>query len=121
MEHAAGNANGEHSQLADGLVPDAAWHIDDHALMDLDGLVVEDHRPFAVDDVIDLVGLGVVVQLGVIDLDVVYFRAPSASSIRGRICPQVSAQGVTSAGSRRRYGVVVTMVYSLRFQSTTDC
>ena len=28
--------------------------------------------------------------------------APSASSISGRICPQVSAQGVTSAGSRRR-------------------
>src|SRR5262249_44556599 len=36
----------------------------------------------------------------------------SAASISGRICPHVSAQGVTSAGSRRRYRVAVVTAFS---------
>src|SRR5262249_6479037 len=63
--------DGQDRQLADGLVSDAAGHVDDDTPMQLDFFVVEGHRALAVDDVVDFVGLLVVVQLGVVDLDVV--------------------------------------------------
>src|SRR4051812_15934449 len=56
---AAGDADRQHGQLTDRLVLDAAGHVDHDPLVDLDLLVVEDHRPFAVDDVIELIGPGV--------------------------------------------------------------
>jgi hypothetical protein len=52
-------------------VPDATRHIDHDARVQLDLIIVEDHRAPAVDDVVKLVGLLVVMELGVIDLDVV--------------------------------------------------
>src|SRR6185436_12465921 len=41
--------------------------------MKLDLVVVQDHRPAAGDDVIELVGLGVIVELGVVYLDMMDF------------------------------------------------
>src|SRR5262249_18282044 len=70
-QDATGHANGQDGQVAPGLVLDAAGHVDDDAGVQLDLLVVQEHRPPAGDDVVELVGALVVVQLGVLDLDVV--------------------------------------------------
>src|SRR5207248_47325 len=70
-QDAAGDADGEHDEVALGLVLDAAWDVDDDALVQFDLLVVEGHGALAGDDVVDLVGVLVVVQFGVVDLDVV--------------------------------------------------
>ena len=45
--------------------------VDHDAAVQLDDFVVEDHRTLAIDDVIEFVGPLVVVELGVVDLDVV--------------------------------------------------
>jgi len=71
VEDAAGDADGEDGQLPDGFVPHPAGDVDDDALVQLDLLAVEHHRPLPGDHVIDLVGPLVVVQLGVADPDVV--------------------------------------------------
>src|SRR4051812_13472085 len=71
VQDAPWDANGQHGQIADGLVLDAPGYVDDHALVQFDLLAIEDHRTVAPDDVVNLVGLLVVVQPGVPDLDVV--------------------------------------------------
>src|SRR5262249_20210375 len=71
VQDAPGDADGQDGQLAHGLVPDAPGDIDHHALVQVDLLIVEDHPALPVDDVVELVGALVVVQLGVVDLDVV--------------------------------------------------
>src|SRR5436190_15937913 len=71
-EHSAGNADSQHRQLANGFVLDAAGNVDDHAGMELNLVIVEDHRPAAGDDVIELVRAGVIVELGVVDFHVMH-------------------------------------------------
>src|SRR5262249_36913750 len=71
VQHAPGDADGQDREPADRLVPDAPGDVNDDARVQLDLLVVEDHRAAAVAAVIDLIGLLVVVELGVVDLDVV--------------------------------------------------
>jgi hypothetical protein len=51
-------------------VPHASGDVDDSPLAQLDLLAVEHHRAGAGDDVIEFVGALVVVQPGVVDLDV---------------------------------------------------
>ena len=60
------------------ILPTALWlhaagDIDDHALVHVDRFVVQDHRALAIDDVVELVGPLVVVQLGIVDLHVMHF------------------------------------------------
>src|SRR5690348_9559033 len=68
---AAWNANRKDGQFPDSLVLDASRDINDDALMQFDFLIIQDHRALASDDVIKLVGSLVVVQLGVLDLNMV--------------------------------------------------
>ena len=58
-------------QLADGFVPGSPGHVDDDSAVQLDRFVVEHHSAAAVDDVIEFVGPLMIVELGVVDLDVV--------------------------------------------------
>src|SRR5579862_7402481 len=52
-QDAARNAHREHRQISLRLVLDAARHIDDNAGVQLDLLIVENHRPLAGDDVVE--------------------------------------------------------------------
>jgi len=74
VQHAAGYANREYAELADGFVFHAARHVDYDSLVEFDFLIVEEHRSLAVDHVVDFVGLFVVVKLGVVDFDIQDFR-----------------------------------------------
>src|SRR5262249_57366458 len=71
VTHDGGNTDDEHGQVCDRLVPHAERDVDAHARVQLDLLVVEDHGAVTGNDVVDLVGVRVVVELGVVDLDVV--------------------------------------------------
>src|SRR5262245_32400405 len=71
VHNATRNADGEDSQVPPRLVPDAAGNVNHHALVQLDLLVVEDHPAPAIDDVVELVGVRVIVKLRVLDLNVV--------------------------------------------------
>ena len=71
IQNSRWDADGQHGQLADGFVPRSPGHVDDDAGVQLDDFVVEHHRASTVDDVIEFVGSLVVVELGVVDLDVV--------------------------------------------------
>lgn len=51
-------------------MPDTPRHVDNDALVNFNLCVVQDHRALPFDDVVDLVSLGVNVQLGVVDLDI---------------------------------------------------
>ena len=73
-EHAAGNTDGQHRQLPNRLVLHAAWNVNDDALVDFDFLVVEHELTFPVDDVVNLVGLLVVVEFRILDLDAMDLR-----------------------------------------------
>ena len=70
---AARDADGENGQVSLGFVLDAARDVDHDAGVQFDLLVVEGHGAGAGDDVVELVGPFVVMQLGVVDLDLVYF------------------------------------------------
>src|SRR5262249_18951622 len=49
-------ADGEDSQLADGLVAGSPRNVDDDSAVQLDDLVVDEHRTLTIDDVIEFVG-----------------------------------------------------------------
>ena len=70
VEDAAWDADGEYCQIADSFVLDAARDVDHHALMQFDLGAVERHRPLAVDHVVELIRVGVILQLGVVNLEV---------------------------------------------------
>jgi hypothetical protein len=72
VEDAPRNTDGEDGQLADRFVLDSARHVNDDALVQFDFFVVEHHHAVAGNDVIDLVGLCVKVELGPVDFNVVY-------------------------------------------------
>jgi len=74
VQYAARDADRQYRQLPDRLVLDAARNINNHSLVQFNRFVVEDHGAVAVDDVVELVGPRVVVQLGVVDLNVMDFR-----------------------------------------------
>ena len=71
-QHAAWNTNRQDRQLALGLVLHATGDIDHHSLMQLDLFVIQDHAALAGDHVIEFVGALMVMQLGVLDLDMVH-------------------------------------------------
>src|SRR5262245_7657937 len=73
IQHAARNADGQDGEVAASFVLDAARDVHDHALVQLDLLIVDGHGPLAVDDVVELVGALVIVKLGVVDLYVMHF------------------------------------------------
>src|SRR5688572_17601032 len=75
VEHAAGDAYGQHGQFANRFVFDPARHIHHNATVQFDFVVVQDHRALAVDDVVEFVGAFVIVQLGVVNLHVVDFAS----------------------------------------------
>ena len=67
-------------------------HVDHPPRVEFDLLAAADHGPLAGDDVVELVGALVVVQLGVLDLDEVDLAGGTVLLLdQGRICPQVSA------------------------------
>src|SRR5262249_6051592 len=71
VHNAPRNADGEDSQVPRRLVPDAAGDVNNQSLVQFDLLVVADHPAPAVDDVVDLVGVLVIVKFRVVDLDMV--------------------------------------------------
>jgi hypothetical protein len=83
-------------------VLDAPRDVDDDALVQFDLLIVQDHRPLAGDDVIELVGARVVVQLGVLDLDAVDFASrpvlllDEAADLAAGFCPRPHVGRVAS-------------------------
>src|SRR5439155_15514586 len=70
VQHATRHTDRENGQTPLGLVLDAAGHVDDHARMQLNLLIVEYHGSLAGDHVIEFVGPVVVVQPSVLDLNV---------------------------------------------------
>jgi hypothetical protein len=52
-------------------VPNTSRDVNNHAAMELDGLIVEHHSSLAIDDVVKLVSALMIVELRVLDLDVV--------------------------------------------------
>ena len=69
VHDATRNADNKYGQIANRFVLDASRDVNDHTLVKFDFRAVERHRSLAIDDVIKLVGLGVVVQFGVMDFD----------------------------------------------------
>ena len=100
VQDASRHADGQDGESADGFVLDAAGNVHDHAAVQLDLLVVQDHRPLAVDDVVELVRLLVVMQLGVVDFDVVHFARrgvllrDEAADGAARLRPRFDVRGV---------------------------
>ena len=73
IEHAAGNAHCKHRQVALGFVLHPARDVNHDALVNLDFLVIENHRSAPGNDVVKLVRSFVIVQLGIANLDVMDF------------------------------------------------
>ena len=65
VEHASGNTYHQDLEVAPRLVLDAAGHIDDDVLAQLDFAVVELHAALAIENVVDLIGPLVEMELGV--------------------------------------------------------
>jgi hypothetical protein len=70
VQNSRWDANRQDRQLADRFMPGSPRHVDHDSLMQLDRLVVQDHRTPAVDDVVKLIRPFVVVKLRIVDLDV---------------------------------------------------
>jgi len=91
VQHASRHADDQDGQLPLGLVLDSPRHIDDHTGVQLDLLGVQYHAALASDHIVELVSLLVVVQFGVLDLDMVDIAlkplptAPRAFRVPGRV------------------------------------
>jgi hypothetical protein len=71
VKHAPRDANGEHCPFTHRLMLRSSGDIHHDSFVNLDFVVVEHHRALAGDNVIDLIGLGVIVKLGMVNLNVV--------------------------------------------------
>ena len=72
MQHASGHANHQYLEITPRPMLDAAGHIDDDALVQLKFGVVDSHAPLTCDDVINLVGVFVIVEGGIGDLQMMH-------------------------------------------------
>ena len=74
VEHAAGNANDKHGQVAPSLVLHAAWHVHDYILVEFDFFIVEAHLALAIEHVVNLVRALMIMEFGVADVAVMDLR-----------------------------------------------
>ena len=72
VKHPTWNTDGQHCQPTDGLVLDSTRDVNNNARVQFDFVLIQDHRPLAVNYVVKLVSALMIVQLRILDFDMVH-------------------------------------------------